>query len=183
MKPSWIGALTAGALTLVACGGPETAPDPGPDLSTPPAPSERPPVPRPQGPHGGYVDDSDGVVATLVYVTETKEEGGGVKPSALVFTSDPEHKLFGRKPTQRVNVKRMFRDQMELLVSDLRVRGFDALPWQSQDYDLEHGPQRAFTFYEGGERRVVYKQSLGDADKVKFSEMERLLINATMAVD
>ena len=77
MKPSWIGALAAGALTLVACGGPETAPDPGPDLSTPPAPSERPPVPRPPGPHGGYVDDSDGVVATLVYVTETKEEGGG----------------------------------------------------------------------------------------------------------
>jgi hypothetical protein len=169
-------------LCAAGCGGPDQTPDAGPSLDVP-EPGERPPVPRPQGPHAGYRDESEGVVATLVYVTETKEADGAARPSALVFCSDPEHKLFHRKPTTRVNVKRMFRDQMELLLGDLRERGFDSLPWKPQDYELEHGSQRAFYLYRDGKRRVVYKQILDEAGLRTFSQIERLLINATMAVD
>ncbi|MGE0710774.1 MAG: hypothetical protein AB7N76_27740 [Planctomycetota bacterium] len=174
----------------VTAGRPEPSPGQGPaqDVITPE--------------HGGglgdqyraaerWKDDTQGPLATLVYVTETGARAQR-RPAALIWTSDPQSSHFQRKGSARITVRRLYKEEMAWLLRELSRAGLEALPWSAQpDYDKDIGAERAFHLYErtaearpgegGRRRRFVLKDGLGEADKRAFRKLEDRLIQLTMA--
>jgi hypothetical protein len=168
------------ALVVLGC-----ASDPPPP-AVPPPPAE---IPDPGPPPNlddvdlptteDWEDTSEGVEATLVYVTEQGRRGAA-SVAALVFSSDPKNPHFDRKSSAKVTVQRQTRDELGRLLADLSANGFDRLPWKPQAYDAEIGPQRALYLYRAGKRTWVEKDSLSEADQKTFTAIERRVIDASM---
>lgn len=149
---------------------PAVIPDPGPppDLADVDLPTTE-----------DWEDASQGVEATLVYVTEQGRRGAA-SVAALVFSSDPKNPHFDRKSSAKVTVQRQTRDELGRLLADLSAQGFDALPWQPQAYDATIGPQRALYLYRDGKRTWVEKDSLSERDQKVFTAVERCVIQASL---
>lgn len=183
------------ALLLVAlgCGSAEpqpqpAAPAPAPTPTPAPPPEQEPPSP-PQEPEEGlyyddqalpyeHVDETQGAVATLVYVTEQRVRGA-VQPGAIILSSDEQNPHFRRQTTSRVGVHKLTRADMAALLAELGGQGFDRLPWTEQPYDAEIGPQRGFYLYRDGQRRFVLKDGLPELDRIVFTDLERRIIERT----
>lgn len=164
-------------LVLLGCASepppPPRVPPPPPELPAPPPPEPPPPT------TDEWVDDTQGVEATLVYVTE-KGQRGSAAAAAIVLSSDAKNPHFDRKNTARVTVQRLKRAELTHVLQDLAANGFDSLPWKAQAYDAEIGPQRAFYLYRDGKRTWVEKDSLDEAVARTFTALERRVIQASM---
>lgn len=174
-------------LATLGCAGPAPAPRPAPAPTPPPAPEPPPteptPAPQPDLPDfrstEEWQDDTAGVVATLVYVTE-KGSRANPQPAAIVLSSDPENPHFTRKNTARVTVQKLTKEDMGGLLGELGQLGFHRLPWAAQPYDAEIGPERALYLYREGKRFRVQKHALGGDDPTTFTAIERKVIDRTM---
>jgi hypothetical protein len=173
-------------LCLTACA---SEAEPQPRTESPPATTERsssgsptdagePPEAAPVPLPLEHVDDTQGAIATLVYVTEQRVRGA-VQPGAIILSSDESNPHFARQNTARVTVHKLTRADMAALLSELGSQGFDRLPWQDQAYDAEIGPQRAFYLYRDGARRCVEKEPLQELDRHVFTDLERRIIERT----
>lgn len=190
------------ALALAACGGdPEPAPRarepaterPPPATEVPPTsatepgrPAEvdeaPPPVQRTGRPSESWTDASQGVLATLVYVTEkgTRERS---KPHVIIIGSDPRNPHFDRSTTRVLTVLRVQRDTMSELLGHLREQGLDGLPWRDRPVDAPIGPERALLLYQGGRLRAVVKDELPEGTagpRRAFTACERAIIAESM---
>ena len=76
---------------------------------------------------------------------------------------------------------RLYRDEMQRLLSDLERNGLMALPWMEQDYDADIGPERAFYLYREGKRTRVRKDDLLGSDLSTFTRVEKRVVVLTLA--
>lgn len=166
-------------LGLVLLGCASDPPPPPPSATAQPAEIPPPPPLEPPPVTNEWVDTTEGVEATLVYVTEQGQRGNA-SAAAIVLSSDPKNPHFERRNTARVTVQKLKRAELAHVLQDLAAHGFDALPWKTQAYDAEIGPQRAFYLYRDGKRTWVEKSSLPEAVAQTFTALERRVIQASM---
>ena len=133
-----------------------------------------------------WKDQSEGPLATFVYVTETGSRGRR-RPAAIIFSSDPSHNFFRRtKSTPRFSLRRLYKSEMAGLLGELEGAGLSALPWRNeQDYDAKVESERGFHLWKPGagkqqSRRFVFKNELGLDGKIAFRKVEDKVIALTM---
>lgn len=129
-----------------------------------------------------WKDESEGPIATLVYITRTGSRRKS-RPAAIIFSSDPGNTHFRRrKSTPQFTVRRLYKSEMKDFLRKLAPAGFKTLPWETQaDYDAKIGSARGFHFYENAKRTYVLKDSLGLRAKLTFRKVEDKIIALTMS--
>lgn len=127
-----------------------------------------------------WKDDSEGVSATLIYVTRMGTRNNP-KPAAIIFSSDPSNNFFLHKSSPQYTVRRLYRDEMKRLIRQLTKVGFERIPWEEEaNYDAKIGPERGLHFYRDKKRTFAIKSQLGLQEKMTFREVEDRLIRITM---
>ena len=120
-----------------------------------------------------------GIVATLLYVTEVEDKSrpSGMRPAAMVFSSDPDSPYINDRPRPSRILKPLEPDEMKDELAELDAQGLSTLPWKDQPLGDPITPDRAIYIFRDGNRRVVKKTELANDDqRIVFTRIEKKLI-------
>jgi hypothetical protein len=120
-----------------------------------------------------------GIVATLLYVTEVEDKSrpSGMRPAAMVFSSDPDSPYINDRPRASRILKQLEPDEMKDALAELDGQGLSTLPWKDQPTEDPIPPDRAIYIFRDGGRRVVKKAELANDDqRIVFTRIEKKLI-------
>jgi hypothetical protein len=133
----------------------------------------------PEKPASAAAPRKPGIVATLLYVTEVEDKSrpSGMRPAAMVFSSDPDSPYINDRPRPSRILKQLEPDDMKDALAELDGQGLSTLPWKDQPLEDQIPPDRAIYIFRDGGRRVVKKTELSNDDqRIVFTRIEKKLI-------
>ncbi len=125
--------------------------------------------------HKEWVDSTEGLKATLVYVSASGSRHA-TRPFPVIYSSDPNNTYFYREAGPDMDVRRLYRDEMQTFVGALNAEGMASLPWKAHGFRDKISGERGLYLYERGACRRVLKTRLSDEAKVVFTRVENRII-------
>jgi hypothetical protein len=134
-----------------------------------------------KGPKGVEEPAKPGVAATVLYIMEVKDDSKptGVRPAAMIFSSDPESPYYGEPAKRSRIVKHLKPHEMLTFLGELDAAGLSRLPLDEEASDKVIDAGRAVYVFRKGEamRRGVRKSELKtEAQAVAFTKVEKRLV-------
>jgi hypothetical protein len=125
--------------------------------------------------HTGWADTTQGLRATLVYVSASGSRNS-TRPFPVIYSSDPNNTYFYREAGPGLDVRRLYREEMQAFVGALNGEGMATLPWEAHGFrDKISGKRGLYLYKDEGCQRVL-KARLSEEAKVVFTRVEKRII-------